>query len=70
MYGGFMKYFTLICFLFLALIANAQTIVDEISYVPSASGYYNNLIVKGNANIHILPFPDTFPDTCRANSFT
>ena len=49
-----MKYFILISFLFLTLIVSAQTIVDEIAYVPSASGYYNNLIVKGNTNVNKL----------------
>ena len=47
-----MKYITLTIFLFLTLIANSQLVMEEISYVPSPSGYYNNLIVKGNAYIN------------------
>ena len=49
-----MKYFTLILFLFSAIILNAQINMEEISYIPSPSGYYNNLIVKGNSNIKNL----------------
>lgn len=47
-----MKYFTLFLFLFSAIILNAQTAIEEISYIPSRSGYYNNLVVKGNVNIN------------------
>lgn len=47
-----MKYFTFIVFLFLSVFASAQLTMEEISYVPSPSGYYNNLVVKGNANIN------------------
>ena len=49
-----MKYFTLIIFLFLTIISNAQLTMEEIAYIPSPSGYYNNLIVKGNVNINEL----------------
>ena len=48
-----MKYFfTFISFLFLALTLQAQLIMEEISYVPSPSGYYNNLVVKGDVKIN------------------
>ena len=46
-----MKYFTLTLFLLLTVVLNAQLNMEEISYVPSPSGYYNNLVVKGNVNI-------------------
>ncbi len=49
-----MKYFSIFVFLFLTLIANAQLTMEEIAYVPSASGYYNSLIVKGDVNIKEL----------------
>ena len=46
-----MKYFTFILFLFSVVILNAQMSMEEISYIPSPSGYYNNLVVKGDVNI-------------------
>lgn len=49
-----MKYFTFILFLLSAVILNAQMSMEEVSYIPSPSGYYNNLIVKGNADINEL----------------
>lgn len=49
-----MKYFTFIVFLFSAIILNAQMSMEEISYIPSRSGYYNNLVVKGNVKINEL----------------
>ncbi len=48
-----MKHFLLFTFLFLAIFVNAQN-VEDIFYVPSSSGNYTNLIVKGNANINNL----------------
>ena len=48
-----MKNFLFIIFLFFAIITNAQ-VYEEISYIPSASGNYDNLIVKGNSNIREL----------------
>lgn len=47
-----MKYFTFFLLLFSAVILNAQLNMEEIAYIPSPSGYYNNLVVKGNANIN------------------
>ena len=49
-----MKYITLTVFLFLTLVASAQLTMEEIAYIPSPSGYYNNLVVKGNVNIKNL----------------
>ena len=53
-----MKYFTLILFLFSTILLNAQTAqpvaMEEIAYIPSRSGYYNNLVVKGNVHINRL----------------
>ena len=49
-----MKYFTFIVFLLSSLVLNAQLNMEEISYVPSPSGYYDNLIVKGNVKINEL----------------
>ena len=61
-----MKYFfTFISFLFLALTLQAQLVMEEIAYVPSPSGYYNNLVVKGNVNIKKL---DTQPFSIYAYS--
>lgn len=54
-----MKYFTFISFLFLSITLSAQMIMEEIAYVPSPSGYYNNLIVKGDVYINNL-VSDTF----------
>ncbi len=48
-----MKHFLLFTFLLLAIFVNAQN-VEDIFYVPSSSGNYTNLIVKGNANINNL----------------
>ncbi len=53
-----MKYFTLIFFFFLTITVNAQLTMEEIAYVPSPSGYYNHLIVKGDVNIKKL---QTYP---------
>ena len=39
-----MKYFTIIVFLFLSTFAFSQLNMEEVSYVPSPSGYYNSLI--------------------------
>lgn len=47
-----MKHFIFVVLLMLAIAANAQMNVEEISYVPSRSGFYNNLIVKGDATIN------------------
>lgn len=53
-----MKYFTFIIFLLLSIFVNAQMNMEEISYIPSHSGYYNNLIVKGDAKINeIYTYP-------------
>lgn len=50
-----MKYFSAIfCFLFLTLTLQAQMIMDEVAYVPSPSGYYNNLVVQGDTYINQL----------------
>ena len=49
-----MKYFIIIIFSFLTIVVNAQLNMEEIAYVPSPSGYYNNLVVKGNSRIHEL----------------
>lgn len=49
-----MKYFTIFIFLFLSIIASAQLSMEEISYIPSPSGYYTNLVIKGNTNIKNL----------------
>ena len=48
-----MKHFLFFTFLLLAIFVKAQNI-EEIYYVPSSSGYYTNLIVKGDANINNL----------------
>ena len=50
----FMKYFVFVIFVFSALVLNAQMNIEEIAYVPSPTGYYNSLIVKGNAKIKEL----------------
>lgn len=46
------RFFTFACFLVLTLALHAQMTMEEISYVPSPSGYYNNLIVKGSVRIN------------------
>ena len=48
-----MKQFLFIIFLFFTLFINSQTI-EDIYYTPSASGHYDNLIVKGNVDIKKL----------------
>ena len=53
-----MKYFTFIVFLLISVFVNAQMNMEEISYIPSHSGYYNNLVVKGNTKINeIVTYP-------------
>lgn len=47
-----MKYFITVIFSLLTIVVNAQLSMEEISYIPSPSGIYDNLIVKGNARIH------------------
>lgn len=54
-----MKYFAFIIFLFSAIVLNSQVTIEEVAYIPSASGYYNNLIIKGDVNINKLK-TDTF----------
>ena len=54
-----MKYFVFVVFLFSAIVLNSQVTVEEVAYIPSASGYYNNLIVKDNVKINKLK-TDTF----------
>ncbi|MBO4707526.1 MAG: hypothetical protein J5594_03080 [Elusimicrobiaceae bacterium] len=49
-----MKHFIFVVLLLLTVIVNAQLAVEEIAYVPSRLGFYNNLIVKGNATINNL----------------
>ena len=49
-----MKYFSIFAFLFLSITAVAQLNMEEVSYIPSPSGYYTNLIIKGNTNIKKL----------------
>ena len=50
-----MKHFiTLITFLSLTIFVNAQLNMEEISYNPSPTGYYDNLVVKGNVYIQNL----------------
>lgn len=50
-----MKHFiTLITFLSLTIFVNAQLNMEEISYNPSPTGYYDNLVVKGSAYIQNL----------------
>ena len=50
-----MKYFfIIISFLLFSVALQAQMILEEIAYVPSPSGSYNSLIVKGNTKINNL----------------
>ena len=50
-----MKYFFIfISFLLFSAALQAQMILEELSYVPSPSGSYNSLIVKGNTKINNL----------------
>ena len=48
-----MKQFLFVIFLLFTSFINAQTI-EDIYYTPSASGHYDNLIVKGNVDINKL----------------
>ena len=51
-----MKHFLFFVFLFCSLIINAQA-VEEIAYIPSSSGNYDNLVVKGDTQINELVTP-------------
>jgi len=48
------RFFTVICFIFISLMLHAQMAMEEIAYVPAPSGYYNNLVVKGDVTINEL----------------
>ncbi len=48
------QFITVITFLFLTVFVNAQLNMEEISYIPSTTGHYDNLIVKGNVYIKDL----------------
>lgn len=63
-----MKYFTIIVFLFLSTFAFSQLNMEEVSYVPSPSGYYNSLIVKGDVYINKLRSNTSF-DVISYSSF-
>ncbi len=65
-----MKHFiTLFTFLFLTILVNAQLNMEEISFVPSPSGTYDNLVVKGNVFINNLE-TSTFDIQSYSSSFT
>lgn len=48
------RFFAIICLLSLSVALYAQMAIEEISYVPAPSGYYNNLIIKGDVKIKNL----------------
>lgn len=54
------QFITVITFLFLTVFVNAQLNMEEISYIPSTTGHYDNLIVKGNVYIKDLMTDNPF----------
>ncbi len=49
-----MKHFIFVVLLLLTVAVSAQMNIEQVAYIPSRSGFYNNLIVKGNATINNL----------------